>query len=134
MKRILVAVLGLSLLTASCADPVAPAPPVPIAPALPETFSGTLLQLGANTHQFTVNQIGGMKVSLISVTPPAAVGLGIGTPSSGSCLVLNNLSTVADPGVQISGTATVAGTFCVLVYDVGNLVEPVNYVVTVLHS
>jgi hypothetical protein len=134
MKRILVAVLGFSLLSASCADPVAPAPAVPVAPTLPETFTGTLLQLGANTHQFTVNQIGGMKVSLISVTPPAAVGLGIGTPSSGSCLVLNSLTTVGDPGIQISGTATVAGTFCVLVYDVGNLVEPVNYVVTVLHS
>ena len=46
----------------------------------------------------------------------------------------DNLTTVAGPGVQMSGTATVPGTFCVIVYDVGNLVEPVTYTVTVLHS
>jgi len=34
----------------------------------------------------------------------------------------------------LSGTATVAGAFCISVYDVGNLVEPVTYTVTVLHS
>ena len=33
-----------------------------------------------------------------------------------------------------TGTATITGTFCVSVYDVGNLVQSVDYVVTVLHS
>jgi hypothetical protein len=134
MKRILVAMLGASLLAAGCADPVAPPTPVPVPATLPEFFTGTLLVNGANTHQFTVNQIGSLKVTLNSVAPSAALGIGVGTPSQGSCLVVNNLTTVADPGVQMSGTATIIGTFCVEVFDVGNLVEPVTYTVTVLHS
>jgi hypothetical protein len=135
MKRILVAMLGASLLAAGCADPVAPPTPVPVPATIAEPpFTGTLLVGGANTHQFTVNQIGALKVTLNSVDPSAAVGLGVGTPSQGSCLLATNLTTVADPGVQMSGTATVPGTFCIEVYDVGNLVEPVTYTVTVLHS
>jgi hypothetical protein len=135
MKRILVAMLGASLLAAGCADPVAPPTPVPLPATIPEPpMTGTLLVGGANTHQFMVTNIGALKVTLNNVTPSAAVGLGVGTPSQGSCLLLNNLTTVADPGVQLSGTATVSGTFCIEVFDVGNLVEPVTYTVSVLHS
>ena len=43
MKRILVAMLGASLLAAGCADPVAPPTPIPVPAALPELFTGTLL-------------------------------------------------------------------------------------------
>ena len=134
MKRILAMALGLSLLAAGCADPVAPAPPS-LAPAtIPESFSDTLLVLGANMHTFAVSQVGAMKVTLVSVTPSAAVSLGVGTPSGATCLVINNLTTVAGPGVQLSGAATVTGNFCVSIIDIGNLVEPVTYTVTVLHS
>ena len=54
MKRILWAVLSTSLFTAGCADPVAPSTPIPAVPTVTDTFSDTLLVLGANTHQFTV--------------------------------------------------------------------------------
>jgi hypothetical protein len=134
MKRILALVLGLSLATLGCSDPVAPATPTPAIPTVTDTFNGTLLVLGSNTHPFTVQQIGGIKVSITGVTPGAAVGIGVGTPSGSSCLLIDHLTAVASPNAQISGTATITGTFCVSVYDVGNLVESVNYVVSVLHS
>jgi hypothetical protein len=134
MKQILALALALSLATVGCSDPVAPATPSPVAPTVTDTFTGTLLVLGSNTHQFTVSQIGGVKVTLTSVTPGAAVGVGVGTPSGANCLLIQNLTAVADPGVQISGTATITGSFCISVFDVGNLVESVDYVVTVLHS
>ena len=134
MKRILVTVLGLSLLTAACTDPVAPVPPTPATATIPETFSDTLLVLGSNMHTFAISQVGAVRVSLVSVTPAAAVSLGVGTPSGATCLVINNLTTVAGPGAQLSGSATVTGNFCVSISDVGNLVEPVTYTVTVLHS
>jgi hypothetical protein len=134
MKRILALVLGLSLATLGCSDPVAPVTPTPAIPTVTDTFNGTLLILGSNTHPFTVQQIGGIKVSITGVTPGAAVGIGVGTPSGSNCLLIDHLTAVANPNAQISGTATITGTFCVSVYDVGNLVESVNYVVTVLHS
>jgi hypothetical protein len=134
MNRILAAVLGLSLLTAGCSDPIAPAAPTPVAPTITETFSDTLLVLGVNSHQFSVQQVGGLKVSITSVDPGAAVGLGVGTPSISGCLTTSTATAVAGPTPQLSGTATIAGPFCVTVYDTGGLVEPVTYTVTVLHS
>jgi hypothetical protein len=128
---------GAALLTAAaCSDPVVQPSPTPVAPTITETFSGTLLQLGTNSHQFTVQQIGGIRVSITKIEPSAAVSVGVGTPSttSGTCLAISNLTAVASAGVQISGTATLVGNFCVAVTDIGNLVEPVTYEITVLHS
>ena len=134
MKRTLLVVLGAALVTAGCADPSAPTTPTAAAPTVAETFSDTLLVLGANTHTFTVNALGAVRVSLTSVQPGAAVGLGIGTPSLGSCSVIDKVQTVAGTAVQLSGTATVPGLYCVTIYDLGNLVEPAVYTINVLHS
>ena len=134
MKRILWVVLGAALFTVGCADPVAPTTPTPPVPTVTDTFSDTLLVLGSNTHQFTVSTVGGVKVSLNSVEPGASVGLGVGTPSVGSCSVIDHIEAVAGQVVQLSGTATVPGSYCVVIYDVGNLVEPAVYTINVLHS
>jgi hypothetical protein len=136
MKWILPVLIGLSLsvLTFGCSDPVAPPAPTPVAPTITETFDDTLVVLGSNSHTFNVQQVGGLKVSIANVTPSAAVNLAVGTSSVSGCIVISNLTAVASTTPQISGTATVPGTFCVLVSDVGNLVEPVTYTVTIIHS
>lgn len=134
MKRLFSLVLALACAAAACSDPVAPAAPAPVPPTITETFNGTLLVFGNNSHTFTVNQIGGLEVTLTGVTPGASVGLGVGTPSGATCLLIQNFTVVAGPSKQLSGTATVAGSFCVAVFDVGNLVESVDYTITVLHS
>ena len=134
MKRILWAVLGAALVASACADPTAPTTPTPAAATVAETFSDTLLVAGANTHSFTVTSLGAVKVTLTSVVPGAAVGLGIGTPSLGSCSVLDRVDTVAGASAVLSGTATVPGLYCVTIFDLGNLVEPAVYTINVLHS
>jgi hypothetical protein len=134
MKRILWVVLGAALVTAGCGDPVAPATPVPAFPTVIDTFSDTLLIAGSNTHQFTVTTIGAVQITLASVVPAASVGLGVGTPSNGSCLVIDHVTAVAGQSVLLSGTATVPGSYCVTIYDLGNLVEPAAYTINVLHS
>ena len=134
MKRTFLAVLGAALVTAGCSDPLPPTTPTPAVPTRTDTFSDTLLQLGANTHSFTVIEYGGVKVTLNSLEPGAVVGLGIGTPSFGSCSVADKVEAVAGAAVQLSGTATVPGLFCVTIFDVGNVVEPTAYTITVLHS
>ncbi len=140
MKRILLVVLSAALATAGCADPAAPLTPTPALPTIAETFSDTLLVGGVNKHDFTVNALGGVKVTLSSVEPSATVGLGIGTPSLGSCSVIDHVNTVAGKAVVLSGTATVPGLYCVTIFDivgadgVGKLVEPAVYTINVLHS
>ena len=134
MSRCVAIAIVAALFASACSDPAAPATPTPATPTVSETFTGTLLPLGTDTHPFTVNQIGGIEVSLTGVTPGALVGVGVGTPSGANCLLIDNLTVVASPNAQLRGTATVTGSFCVSVFDVGNLVESVNYTVTVLHS
>jgi hypothetical protein len=134
MKQLLSTVLGLTLFAAACADPVAPAAPTPVVPTITEAFSDTLIQLGSNTHQFTVQQVGGLKVSLSDVNPPAAVVFAVGKQSLVACTPISQLKYEPGATAELSGTATTTGQFCVMVYDGGTLAEPVTYKVTVLHS
>jgi len=122
------------MFAAGCSDPVPPTTPTPAEPTITETFSDTLLVGGANTHQFLVTTIGGVTVTLTSVNPAAAVGLGVGFPSLGSCTLLDRIETVAGNSIQLSGTANAPGNLCVEIFDVGNLVEPAAYTINVLHS
>jgi hypothetical protein len=62
------------------------------------------------------------------------VGIGIGTPSLGSCSIIDHVTAVASTTVLLSGTATVPGLYCVAIFDLNNLVEPVAYTINVLHS
>ena len=134
MKRILWAVLGVALTTAGCADPVAPTTPTPALPTITDSYTDTLLVGGSNRHDFTVAAIGGVTITVPSVAPSASVGIGIGTPSLGTCSLLDRAQTVAGNTAVLSGTATVPGTYCVLIFDLGNLVEPAVYTINVLHS
>ena len=134
MTKTLAVALSLALMTAACADPTAPAAPTPAAPTISETFTGIVTVFGSDTQQFTVKEVGGVKVTLVSVDSPAALKVGIGTFSFGQCLVLGDATAVGGTATIISGTATQPGTFCVSLSDPGNLVETVSYTITVLHS
>ena len=131
---ILAAALGMMVLTAACSDPAPPLAPALVAPTITETFTGALNPSSTNTHTFTVNQVGGVKVTLNDVEPAAALGIGIGTPSVAGCLTVSATTAVAGTTTLMSGTATVIGNFCVSVSDIGNLVEPVTYSISVIHS
>ena len=133
---IIAAAVGMMALTVACSDPALPAAPVLAPPTITETFTGTLSPLTTNMHTFPVNQVGGVRVTLDDVEPAAALGIGIGTPSTATatCLVVSSITAVAGTTTLMSGTATVSGNFCISVSDVGNLVEPVTYSISVFHS
>lgn len=102
-----------------------------------ETFSGTVDVGGIDSHTFTVAQSGGqLNVTLTAASPPPTIfmGIGVGTPSGASCSLLTNGQTLAQAGTvaQLSGTVS-AGTYCVVVADVGNQTSQVAYSLTVTH-
>jgi hypothetical protein len=134
MKFLMAFSCAAALAAAACGDPVPPAAPSVAPSTITESLSGTLPVAGSSLQNITVSQVGKMSVTLTSVTPAVAVGIGVGTPSSGTCVLLDSRSpVVAGSTVLLSGTA-LAGNLCVSVFDIGNLVENVTYTIEVSHS
>jgi hypothetical protein len=110
-------------------------PSSPTTATVPETFSGTITQ-GANRPMFTVTvaQTGPVAVTLATMSPSVAMGVGIGTPNGTTSCTLTNSNTSAMAGSTPQLTVTEpAGTYCVSVFDVGNLTATGTFTVTVSH-
>jgi len=129
------AVAGAALLAACGSDPATTTPDTPAPTRSTDTFSGSLAQAGTIYHLFTVAQQGQVDITLSKTEPLATVtlGLGIGQTSGGQCIpVLLAYNNAAQMGTVMTGTAA-AGSYCAVVYDVGNVSEPVTYTVTIVH-
>lgn len=129
-------VLAAVLMTVACSDdtPTTPTPPTP--PTVTETFSETLSRNSARTHPFLASASGAITAALTTLSPDSAlrIGMALGTWNGSSCtLIVTNDS--ATQGSQVVGQITSAGggAFCVRLYDVGNIGDPVSYTVTVTH-
>jgi hypothetical protein len=60
------------------------------------------------------------------------MGVGIGSPSAGTCVVTQTQENVK-VGAPITGTLT-AGSYCVELYDLGNMAGSDTYAINVVHS
>ena len=96
-----------------------------------ETFTGSISQNGTAIFNFTVTNSGyALLAGYTSITPASvtALGLGIGTwdASTSTCGLNQSQNDVSRTGsTALSGTAG-AGTFCVRVYDAGNVAADVT--------
>lgn len=97
-----------------------------------ENYSGTLAAKGSDGHLVTIAKDGNIDVTLTALTPATTitVGLGVGQPVAEGCslLIYNN---GAQAGTLLSGS-TGPGTYCVIVYDVGNVTETLNYTISIV--
>jgi hypothetical protein len=101
-----------------------------------ETFTGTIGTQGSvrSTFTFTVGQAGPVNVTLTTMTPSVAMGLGIGTPTgtTGCTMTSSNSSALAGSTPQLTVTLP-SGPSCISLYDVGNLTSAATFTVTVSH-
>lgn len=90
-----------------------------------DTFTSTVAVRGASTHVFTVASPGTVNVTLTSVGPPTVpLGFGLGiTGGPNACTLTATQVSAGGVAPQISQPVD-PGTYCVQVYDVGNLVTP----------
>jgi hypothetical protein len=109
-------------------------PTEPTRPTTTETFQGRVTVNGAQSHQFAATGSGRIDVTLTTLTPDTArVSLVLGTLNQlGGCQVVI-FNDNATQGTQVAGNASAAGSFCVRVHDNGQLTEPVDYTLTVVH-
>jgi hypothetical protein len=120
----------LSLLLAGCNDN-----PTASGPRTTETFTGVLQPQASVVHGFTVQQAGTLDMTLTSLSPLTSitVGFGVGLPSgTAGCDLQLGYTESARVGATLSG-AIDPGSYCVALYDVGNVSQAVTYTITVIH-
>jgi hypothetical protein len=129
--------LALAVTASACGLPAGSTTPTTTSTGTTETFSGSLLPQGSDVYTFTVSQAGTVSITLASLSPSAtvAVGLGLGTPSGTTSCTLSssNPTAMAGSAPQITVTEN-PGSYCVEIYDVGNLTSTSIFSITIVHS
>ena len=118
-----------------CSGEIDNLPTTPDPVIVTETFSGELTVNGAVTHNVFTSATGAVSATLTSLgdTPPAKVGFSMGTLAGATCsVVLHNDQAVVTTNL-LGTVASLAGSLCVRVYDVGSLTTTVPYTFTVTH-
>jgi hypothetical protein len=137
MRSLTLRLLLVSLpLLMGCEGEIANIPTTPDPVVVTETFSGTLNINGGATHNVFTSATGVVTATLTSLgeNPPSKVGFTMGTLSGvGTCsVVLTNDNAVVT--TVLTGTvATLGGSLCVRIHDVGALTQSVDYTLVVSH-
>jgi hypothetical protein len=135
----LAAIVAVALSVAAC-DSSTTAPTTATTPTVTDTFTGTLNLNGASSFAFSVSAAGYVYATLTSVADSdtnladttATVGMSLGTWNGTGCtVILSNDQAVQ--GTMVTGSVTGIGNLCARVYDVGKVVTPLSYQITVIH-
>jgi len=98
------------------------------------TYASRIQEKGSAWRSFTVTTAGTVDLQLTAVSQADAVmGLGLGTVSGTTCVISQSVQTAANSTAsapQIS-TTLAAGTYCVKLYDIGNLTSITDFVITI---
>lgn len=123
-------VLLSALLNVACGDDVATAPTETTSPST-ITWTTQLGPRGSASRSLQVDQAGTVSVTLQSA--PFPVGLGIGVPQADGSGCRTTLSTTATPASSPQLTTSVEeGRYCVIVFDVVGLTDPITFTVQVV--
>ena len=127
------AVLAAFTLTGCADDTPGPTPTPPPPPTVTDTFTGTLNTNGAFTFPFQVVASGSMTATLTTVSDTAiAVSLSLGTWNGVTCQIYL-ANDQALQGAIVTGVASTIGNFCTRISDVGKVVSPIDFTITVVH-
>jgi hypothetical protein len=109
----------------------------------PELFEGQLTGPGASQFfSFAVTTAGNVNLTLASVTTAAtpgtsvnlSLGIGLGTPVGTGCNLTQAATTAPGLVPQLTNPNVAVGSYCVRVFDVGNVTVPVNFAVRIDHT
>jgi len=124
--------LVISVFVAGCGGGSTATTPSNTSGTMSETWSSVVAPGGQSSRSFTVNSSGTINVTLTAAG--ATLGLGVGLPrvTGGGCRLGVSVNTAAGSTPQIS-TAADAGQYCVQVYDLGTLTDPVGFALKIDH-
>jgi hypothetical protein len=131
-----VLIAAVTLLSAACGETADAVLTTPTPVTTTETYSGTLPQLGSAVHPFTVTATGTATIGLTEVGPLAtmAIGVNIGTWDGTNCTSMTKNDNARAGSTALTGSV-VTGSYCVRVYDSGNIPADtsVSYTLQVVH-
>jgi hypothetical protein len=109
----------------------ATSPSTPTTPAV-ENWSSVLAPGGTSSRSFTMTAAGTLNVTMTSAG--ATVGLGVGVPrvTGGGCRLGVSVNTGGGSAPQITTQAD-AGQYCVQVFDLGTLTDPIPFSLKIDH-
>jgi len=124
--------LVIALFATGCGDDKTSTAPSNTSTATSENWSGVVAPGGQSSRSFTVNASGTIAVTLTAAG--ATLGLGVGLPrvTGGGCRLGVSVDASAASSPQIS-TAADSGQYCVQVYDLGTLRDPVGFALKIDH-
>jgi len=132
-RVVFAALLALAAWACDSGNPLYPTAPTPT--YVTDTFEGTLTVNGAQVFSFTAVTAGNVTSTLTSLGPDSdiKIGMSLGTWSGTQCtLVVTNDS--VGQGDTVTATSSAGGALCVRVNDpAGRLVEPLPFLLTVVH-
>jgi hypothetical protein len=109
-------------------------PTTPTPPQTTETFTGTINQNSAATITFEATTAGPVAAGITALEPVATVQIGfaLGTWDGSACQVVI-VNPRATTGSQVAANASTKGTYCVHLYDIGQITAdaPLGYTVSV---
>ena len=123
----------IAAMVGACGDETAtPTSPTTPTKSGPETWASALAPGGTSSRSFTVTAAGTINVTMTSAG--STVGLGVGLPrvSGGGCRLSVSVTTGGGSAPQISTPAD-AGQYCVQVFDLGTLSDPISFTLTIDH-
>ena len=134
MSRLSILAVAVALATAACGSDTPTTPTTPTTVTVTDTFAGTLTPNGAASYQFTTATSGTLTATLATLAPNSSliVGLALGTWSGNACQIILSKDSATQASF-IQGQGSQASTFCVRIYDVGNVVDPATYEIQVNH-
>lgn len=134
MSRLRFLALAFALGTAACGSDTTttPTPTTPVSST--DTFSGPLTANGAASFPFTTAASGTITATLTTLAPNSTliVGLALGTWNGNACQIILSKDSATQSSF-ISGQASQSATYCVRIYDVGNVTDPQTFEVQVNH-
>jgi hypothetical protein len=123
--------VSVALVTA-CGDGNTSTTPSPTPAASSESWSSVVAPGGQSTRSFTVNASGTIAVTLTNADTTLGLGVGLPRVTGGGCRLGVTVNTSAGSSPQISAPAD-AGQYCVQVYDLGTLQDPVGFALKIDH-
>jgi hypothetical protein len=134
MSRLRFLAVALALGAAACGNDTTTTPTPTTTVTVTDTFSGTLTTSGAASYAFTTAASGQVVATIATLAPDSTlvVGLSLGTWNGNACQIVITKDQ-ATQSSYVVGQASSAGSLCVRIFDVGNVINPTTYDVQVNH-